>query len=263
LAKQTYKAFTMKKLLLLIVFMTLVATGCAHSPTGIEAFKDKSAQEIYAKGEAAMKSKHYKVAVGHFEALDALYPFSKYAENSQLHIIYAYYGSGDIASAIAASDRYIHLYPRSERVDYAYYMKGTMKMQRDKSWVYDTLPLDPAKRDLASIRQAFQDFSDLARYFPQSEYASDARKRMLYIRSLLAKHELSVAKFYFNREAYVAAANRASGVVQHYQGTAQVRPALELMAKSYDKMGKPELAEQTRQILRFNDSKTRPTAKSA
>jgi outer membrane protein assembly factor BamD len=253
----------MKKLIILLVITTLAAVGCSSSPKGVEAFKDKSAQSIYAQGEEALHKKAYKSAVAHFEALDALYPFSKYAENSQLHIIYAYYGSGDLPSAIAASDRYIHLYPRSERVDYAYYIKGTMKMERDKSWVYSAFPLDPGKRDLASIREAFQDFSDLARYYPNSEYASDARKRMLYIRDLLAKHELDVAQFYYKRKAYVAAANRASNVVQHYQGTSQVRPALELMADSYEKMGKPDLAEQARHVLQYNQSKKQQKLPSA
>ncbi len=244
----------MKKLCFLLGILILITAGCANSTTGIEAFKNKSAVQIYTAGEKDMKHKRYKSAVAHYEALDALYPFSKYAENSQLHIIYAYYGSGDLPSAIAAADRYIHLYPRSERVDYAYYMKGMMKMERDKSWIYSAFPIDPGKRDLASTREAFQDFNDLVRYYPNSPYAPDAHKRMVYIRDLAAKHELNVAKFYFKRQAYVAAANRASAVVQHYQGSSQVRPALSLMIEAYEKMGKPELAEQARQVLRYNES---------
>lgn len=245
----------MKNLIFLVAMTLLACVGCANTTSGIEAFKNQSAEAIYTSGEKDMNKKAYKSAIAHFEALDALYPFSKYAENSQLHIIYAYYGAGDLASAIAAADRYIHLYPRSERVDYAYYMKGMMKMERDKSWLYSALPLDPGKRDLASTREAFQDFSDLVRYYPHSAYASDARKRMLYIRDLAAKHELEVAQFYFKRQAYVAAANRASAVVQHYQGSSHVRPALSLMVEAYENMGKPELAEQARQVLKYNESK--------
>lgn len=245
----------MKKFIFLLLSITFVIVGCSSTPKGVEAFKDKSAQAIYVEGEKDLQKKAYKSAVAHFEALDALYPFSKYAENSQLHVVYAYYASGDLPSAIAAADRYIHLYPRSERVDYAYYLKGIMKMERDKSWIYSTFPLDPATRDLASIREAFQDFNDLARYYPRSEYANDARKRMVYIRDLLAKYELDVARFYYDRKAYVAAANRASTVVQHYQGTSQVRPALELMVNSYEKMGKPDLAQQTRNVLQYNNQK--------
>ncbi len=251
----------MKKLFFALIMTSIMAVGCSSAPSSIEAFKNKSAQEIFTQGEAAVASKSYKLAISHYEALDALYPFSKYAENSQLHIIYAYYASGDLPSAIAAADRYIHLYPRSEHVDYAYYMKGTMKMQRDKSWIHTTFPIDPGKRDLTSIREAFQDFSDLIRFFPRSQYASDARKRMGYIRNLLAKHELDVAKFYFKRQAYVAAANRASGVVQHYQGSTQVRPALELMIQSYENMGKPELAEQAKRVLHYNQPKHQQSAR--
>ncbi len=242
----------MKKLLFLPLVLVIALSGCAPSVSGIEAFKDKSAQDIYATGEKAMKKRSYKIAIQNYEALDALYPFSGFAENSQLHLIYAYYGSNDTPSAIAAADRYIHLYPRSERVDYAYYMKGYMKMQQDKSWVYNTLPMDPSSRDLATIQEAFQDFSTLLRYFPHSQYAPDARKRMVFIRDLIAKHEMDVARFYFKRQAYVAAANRANDVVQHYQGSTQVRPALQLMADAYQKMGRKDLEQETLDVLNHN-----------
>lgn len=242
----------MKKLLALPLLFVIALNGCTPTTTGIEAFKDKSAQDLYVTGEKALKKRSYKVAIQNFEALDALYPFSSYAENSQLHLIYAYHGSNDSPAAVAAADRYIHLYPRSERVDYAYYMKGYMKMQQDKSWVYNTLPMDQSSRDLKSIQEAFQDFSTLIRYFPNSEYAADARKRMIFIRDLIAKHEIDVARFYYKHKAYVAAANRANDVVQHYQGSTQVRPALQLMADSYAKMGRKDLEQETLAVINHN-----------
>ena len=70
----------------------------------------------------------------HFEGLDALFPLTDNAEQSQLDLIYAYYMSGDAASAAASAERFTHLYPRSEHVDYAYYMKGIADFdQRSRS----------------------------------------------------------------------------------------------------------------------------------
>ena len=241
----------MKRLIIALITLCLLS-ACAQRPKGVAAFMDKSAQQIFVAGNEKLSGRRYKEAVEHYEALDALYPFSKFTQKAQLNAIYAYYKTDDLPSALASSDRYIHLYPRSTDVDYAYYMKGLIDMELGKSWIYKVAPLDPSKRDLTSVSEAFVTFNDLVRYFPHSRYACDARKRMLYIRDMLAKHELDVATFYFDREAYLAAANRASQIVQHYEGASEVKPALELMVKSYCAVGKKDLADDARAVLRKN-----------
>ncbi|WP_242550016.1 outer membrane protein assembly factor BamD, partial [Pantoea agglomerans] len=40
---------------------------------------------------------------------------------------------------------------------------------------------------------AFRDFSQLLRSYPNSQYAADAQKRLVYLKDRLAKYELSVA----------------------------------------------------------------------
>ena len=101
----------MKKSIIALLTLLLL-TACATQPKGLAAFVDKSAQQIYAQGTKMLDKGKYKQAVEHFEALDAMYPFSPYTQQAQLHMIYAYYKSDDFPSALAASDRYIHLYPR-------------------------------------------------------------------------------------------------------------------------------------------------------
>jgi outer membrane protein assembly factor BamD len=125
-------------------------------------------------------------------------------------------------------------------------------MERNLSWVYNALPLDPAKRDLSYMQQAFNDFQKLIQMYPNSSYAADSRKRMIHIRSLLANHELQTAEFYYQRKAYVAAANRASYVVQHLPGAKQVPQALAIMVKSYRAIGEKQLENDAMQVLKLN-----------
>jgi outer membrane protein assembly factor BamD len=75
---------------------------------------------------------------------------------------------------------------------------------------------------------------------------------MIYIRNLLAQQQLEIAQFYFERQAYIAAANRASYVVQHFQGAPQVIPALALMVKSYRALGLSEQANEALRVLHYN-----------
>lgn len=237
---------------ILILFTTMLLTGCKPSPQGVEAFHGVNAATLYKQGVNDMNKRFYSTATKKFEAIDALYPFSQYAEKSLLNVIYTYYKDGDMPSSGAAAERYIHLYPRSRNVDYAYYMKGITSLRRDRSMIYNYFNLDPSKRDLSGARDAFADFRALITLFPHSQYASDAQKRMIYIREVLARHELLVAKFYYDRKAYVAAANRASNVVEHYEGSTEVEPALRMMVASYNKLGKHDLAADARKTLRAN-----------
>jgi len=226
--------------------------ACASTTDPAEKYKNKTAEQIYQGGEAALAKGHDSSAIEHFEALDALYPFGANAEQAQLDLMYAYYASGDSPSAAAAAERFIRLYPRSVHVDYAYYIKGLAEFNQDRGWFQRYLPTDLSQRDPGTMSQAFTDFSTLLRLFPDSVYAPDARQRMVYLRDLFSKHELHIAKYYFRRTAYVAAANRANYIVQHYDGTPQVEEALGIMVRSYRQLGLQEPAQQALAVLQMN-----------
>ena len=235
-----------------LVFLLGLITGCNTTTSPSEMFKGQPADQIFTEGEEALANARYSNAVQHFEALDSLYPFDKHAEQALLDSIYAYYKSGDEASAVAAADRYLHLYPRSAHADYAYYIKGLANYDQDRSWFLRYLPIDWSERDLGTARQAFNDFSQLIRLYPTSRYVPDAKQRMIHLRNVLARSEIHVAQYYMQRGAYVAAANRANYVVQHYQQTPSVADALVVMVKAYRQLGLTDRANEALRVLRLN-----------
>lgn len=240
------------RLLFFIGALALLA-GCGASTTDpTVGFQNKSCVEIYQGAEQALAHKKYTPAVKHFEALDALYPFNPYAERAGLDIIYAYYQKGDIPCAEAAAGRFIRLYPRSPYVDYAYYMKGLADFEQDRTWFQRYFPADLSQRDPGSGRQSFDDFATLISLYPNSCYAADARQHMIYLRNLFGAYELHVAKYYLRRGAYVAAANRANYIVQHYDRTPAVEGALGVMYLAYRCLDLPELANQALTVLQYN-----------
>ena len=190
-------------------------------------------------------------------ALDGLYPFGPYAQQGQLDAIYAYYKDGEQAMALASAERYIRLYPRSSRIDYAYYMEGLTNFEMGGGWLQNKLGLDRSERDITNYESAYASFSLLVTRFPRSPYTQDSLARIRFIRNLLAKHELSVAKFYEKRGAYVGAVNRATYIVQHFQGSTSVIPALGLLVRCDRKLGLQKQASQTVALLAYNypDSK--------
>lgn len=236
--------------LLLTSFTFLAACGTTTDPA--EMYRGESADQIFQGGESALRSKDYKEAVKRFEALDAQYPFGRNAEVAELHIIYAYYESGDYLSAEAAADRFIHSHPADPHVDYAYYMRGLSNYYQNMGVFEKVFSIDFATRDLTQVKKSFTDFSELVTRYPDSRYAPPAHQYMVYLRNVLADHQLMVARYYYEHEAYVASANRASLVVQYYQGAPAVPDALVMMVKSYEHLQMTALQEQTINVIRYN-----------
>jgi outer membrane protein assembly factor BamD len=240
------------RLLTIAAFFTVFLTACATTNEPSEAYKNLTPHQIFAEGKMAMKNKNYGDAIKHFEALDVQYPFGPETEQAQLFLIYAYYVKEEFALSVASADRFIRVHPTSPNVDYAYYMRGVSNYFLKLGVLERLFSIDLAKRDLSQIKKSYMDFNELVVRFPRSAYAPAAHQYMVYLRNLLASHELQVAQFYYDRKAYVAAANRASDIVAHYQGSPAVIDALGLMAKSYHQLGLRKLENDTLIVLRYN-----------
>ena len=233
----------------LIIAMGLTGCGAKDPNEGL------TAKQIYTKADAALKNKDYTAAIKQYEALDSTYPFSAYSDRALLNSVYAYYQNEDYASAGAVAQRFIHLYPRHQNVDYAYYMKGLSNFEQDRGVFAKVFPLDASWRDIGTQEQAYQDFAQLITRYPDSPYAGDARQHMVYLRNQVAQKELNVAEFYYDRKYYVASANRAGFIVQNYPQAPQSRNALILLAKADQALGVNKPAQDAERVLAASSGK--------
>lgn len=229
-------------LLRIITLVSLVVLLSACASNGISdnpgaKFKGQSEKHLFNEAEANLKNGGYRDAIDQLEALKALYPFGKHAQKVQLDLIYAYYQKPDLAQAVAAADRYLHLYPASKHADYAHYMRGIARFYESHSFLGDHLPVDYAQRNLQGLQQSFLDFKHVVQDYPHSPYAQNAHQRLIYVRNVMAQSILEKAHFYYKRQAYVAASNRAIQIIEHYQRTPAVKGALIILAKSYAELG--------------------------
>ena len=187
------------KHLLLIAILALTA-ACSSNETVDENLGEV---ELYQQAQADLDNKSYTSAISKLKALESRYPFGRFAEQAQLELIYAYFRSGQPEAARASADRFIRLHPQHANADYAYYLKAMVSFQEDKNFLEVILPINPAHRDITRSREAFDFFDDLINQFPDSKYAPDAKQRMVYLRNLMAEHELEVARYYIKRGAFV------------------------------------------------------------
>ncbi|ROR34704.1 outer membrane protein assembly factor BamD [Inmirania thermothiophila] len=237
--------------LLPLLVAVLALAGCA-SLKSADPTRDWSAQRFYEEARSALDAGDYERAIELYEKLEARYPFGPYAQQAALEVAYAYYKFDEPDSAIAAADRFIRTYPRHPNVAYAYYIKGLANFNRGVGILDRYLGDAISERDPRTAREAFAAFAELVRRFPESRYAEDARRRMLYLRNALAAHEVQVAAFYLERKAYVAAAGRARYVIEHYPRSPAVGPALRILRDAYRGMGMEDLARDAERVLEAN-----------
>ena len=233
--------------MLALAFTTLLLAGCAS--TGEETLPE---EQYYEQARSAMNAGNFESAQQNLEALETYYPFGRYAEQAQLDLIYARYQNMDLQGARSAADRFLRLNPQSENADYALYMRGIASYYMDLGLASRYFPIEVEGRDPGQQRQAFEDFTQLVNRYPASQYAADARQRMIAIRNRLAGKELVAADYYIKRQAYVAALNRARTVVEDYSRTPAVEKALVIMAEMYARLGLEQDREDTARVLAEN-----------
>jgi len=241
----------MRRILAPMLLLAALA-GCGLLPEQIDETKDWSAQRLYTAAKSELAEGNYERAIKLFERLEARYPYGPYAQQAQLEVAYAYYKDNEPASAIAAADRFIKLYPNHPHVDYAYYLKGLANFVEERGLLAGLGSQDMSERDPKAVRESFDAFKELVTRFPDSKYTPDALARMRYLVNALASHEVHVARYYFKRGAYVAAANRGKYVVEHYPQAPALEEALYLMAMSYDRLDLPDLRDDALRVLKHN-----------
>lgn len=234
-----------------IPLLSLVIAGCSLFGSDEETYYIPE-PELYDLAIKALKDGRLADAIDRLETLETHYPFGRHSEQAQLELIYAYFKNGNNNEGLAAADRFLRLYPDHENIDYVYYMRGMINFEADKTLVDRFVPTDPSRRDPGAARDSFADFSTLLNRFPNSEYAPDAQKRMLFLKNQLAQYEIHVAHYYIKRGAWVAAANRGRYVVENYQQTPAVPYGLEVMVQAYHELGLHEAAANSQEVLVSN-----------
>ena len=234
--------------LTLILALSFFNSSCSKDEVEIE----RPEKVYYDQAQRRIKVNNYYGAIESLQKIETQYPFGKYAEQAQVELIYCQDMNGDDIAAHAASERFIRLHPRHPNIDYAYFMKGMSSYTRDSGTLARVINTDLSTRDISGAKLAFSEFTEFLTRFPDSQYAPYAKKRLVYIRNLVAKNELAAADYYIKRKAYVAAIRRANYVIENIPNSSQNHRALQILKVSYQELGYDDLVASTDELLRLN-----------
>ncbi len=240
------------QLLLPLLVLSLAMSGCGFSKKDKGEELETDEQELYLEAQNSIRSANYSTAVGQLELLESHFPFGAYAEQAKLDTIFSYFMQSDFESAGAAAETFIEAHPQHQNVDYAYYLKGLASYESNRGFFDRFLGAPEYMRDVSNARRSFGEFKEFIEKFPNSLYAKDAQLRMVHLRNIIARSEISIAEFYLTRDANVAALKRASAVIEEFPKSDAVPDALAIMVEANHKLGLDKSADDSLRILTLN-----------
>jgi len=238
-----------------LFLILLDISGCGYFQS--EASRDREEMDwpeerLYKMAKDRLDSGSCTGAIEYYEKLQNRFPFGDYTQQAQIELAYCYFRTDDPALAIDVIDRFIKLYPSHSHVAYAYYLRGLVNFGRGWGFTERFFRKDESQRDPGASLDSFNDFNVVVKRYSDSIYFEDARLRMVYLRNMLAQHEVNVANYYMRRGAFVAASNRARYVVEKYQQAPAMPNALVILAKSYRVLEMEDLAQDALSVLELN-----------
>jgi outer membrane protein assembly factor BamD len=226
-------------------------SGCSGNPTLSDAERE-TPEKLYAMAREEMDGGGLEQARQLFEKVENRATGSLLGQQAQLEQAYIYYRQQERAQSLAIVERFLKMHPTSPALDYAYYLQGLINFNDDLGIFGNWSNQDLTERDQQAAKEAYQSFKVVADRYPDSRYAPDAQLRMDYITHSLAAYEVHVARYYYQRNAFVAAINRAQRVVKDFRGVPATEEALFILFKSYEQLGLTPLKQDTERVMRLN-----------
>jgi outer membrane protein assembly factor BamD len=224
------------------VVAALLGACSMFGPTKLTAETIIPPDQLYATALADMDGQHYVGAVTELQTLERQHPYSEYNERAKLLETYANYRMGHFDEAVLAADRYLALFPSSEQTAYILFLKGTAYFAQ----------MADITRDQDIAQQAIETYTLLISNYPDSDYAKDARDKMVIAVDQLAGKEMSVGRYYEGNGQYAAAINRFRTVVDKYQTSTHIEEALFRLTESNLALGLTSEAQTAAAVLGHN-----------
>jgi outer membrane protein assembly factor BamD len=222
------------------VLLAGLVAACADDKNAIA--PDEPADKLYNEGLTLLNQKEYVDSAKKFEEVDRQHPYSDWGRRSLLMAAFAYYQGAKYDDTVTAAKRYVTLHPGSADAAYAQYLMA--------SAYFDQIP--DITRDQGRTEKAMQALAEVARKYPDTEYAESAKKKIEVARDQLAGKEMMIGRFYLEKRDFIGAINRFKAVVTQYQTTRHVEEALMRLAECYMSLGIVNEAQTAAAVLGHN-----------
>lgn len=237
-----------RKAALVLVALTVASgSGCKSEKRAVSAAEfQRNAEAAYEEALQTFYDRDWVSVPVVMEEVKREYAGTRFARLAQLRIADAQYHQGSYPESITSYREFIRDFPNDPDIPYARYRVVLCHFQaRGESALAP--PLE--ERDLVSVRDADQAISAFLKDYP--DYPE--RERILYmhawVRGMLARHELYVARYYLEQGNFEAALSRTEYALKNFRQTGLEAEALVLLGETKMRRGERALAREAFEIV--------------
>ena len=230
------------------IFVLLVFSGLLQSCADTATTQVRiPATELYQKAMVAFEDEFYLEALKNFEILIEEHSGTRLATISHLKMGDLYFLQNKWEESESSYRLFLLLNPRTHLTPYTLNRLIALNYERNiyglfaKSRDYD--------RNMEPNRTLIREYQRFYLLFPQSYYLEDVQKYHRRALSDLAEHELHVANYYFDKEAYHSAIGRYLYLLKHYPSFPRTAQVAERLIETYRLNQQPEFAEEMQKVL--------------
>ncbi len=231
--------------LMTVAVAALTVSACSGTkPRQKLAYEERPVEALYNTGYQRLQSRRWADAIDYFQEVERQHPYSEWSRRAILMQVYAYYQNNNYQDAIAAADRFIALFPGNPSAAYAFYMRAICNFEQ----------IVDVGRDQGYAEAALVGLRDVARRYPNTAYATDARVKIDMVNDQLAGKEMSVGRFYQRANQPLAALNRYKTVINNeaFQRSSHTPEALYRLVEVNVALGLTEEATRNAAVLGHN-----------
>ncbi len=203
--------------------ISTIALALALGMVACSAKKHLTVDQYFTEANENYRAGAYTLAIDQFHELLDQYPFSQYAEESELKIAQAQYLFGSYAEAIVSFTDFQRRHPTSPNLPAVGYYLGMCYANQ----------MGTIDRDQGAAQNAQNGFLTVIQQYPDSPFAELAREELSRCRNNLAQHELYIAKYYAQRGNTKAAEIRLLTLAARYSDTEASADGLLRLARLY------------------------------
>ncbi|MNX46384.1 Outer membrane protein assembly factor BamD precursor [compost metagenome] len=232
-------------ILMTVAVAALTVSACSGTkPRQKLAYEERPVELLYNTGYQRLQSKRWTDAIDYFQEVERQHPYSEWSRRAILMQVYAYYQNNNYQDAIAAADRFIALFPGNPSAAYAFYMRAICNFEQ----------IVDVGRDQGYAEAALVGLRDVARRYPNTPYATDARVKIDMVNDQLAGKEMAVGRFYQRANQPLAALNRYKAVINNeaFQRSSHTPEALYRLVEVNVALGLNEEATRNAAVLGHN-----------
>ena len=230
----------------LFIIIIVFLNSCSKDEKEISIIEEKDIRlqmiDAYREGVKALEDQDVLYAAKKFNEAEILFPQSEWAPKSVLMAAYSYYYHDYYPDAIYELNRFIVTYPKNEQLSYAYFLLGMCYYEE----------IVDEKKDLEPLLKAQGAFNFIIKNYPNTDFALDAKYKLILIDDILASKEIYLGRYYIANEKWIAAINRFQRVLDYYGTTIYVEEALHRLVEINYRLGLVDESKKYANLLGYN-----------